>query len=1126
MFRYAWILALLLAPAASAQNVKWTFKTTGMPQAPTLYPDAVRPTGVLVAADQQVFLLSGKGELQWTASFDKLVANLPTAADIDGDGSSEILVSLIEASIVCLDASGNVRWTRALPSAAHGFGLTVVADVHAEPGLEILAGRQDGWLYCLSASGEVLWRFFGDKFRIGNPAAGDVDGDGCIEIVYGTDNGHVYCLNGNGQLDWACFEQAPYGRSGVNLADLDGDGKVEVLLTRSNQGNATCLMALDGATGEFKWRTRDQMQSYTSNVTADLDGDGKLETLHGDKGNWLYCTNADGVERWRLELAGRGIFWAPAVADVNGDGALEIVVPIRNTDPVTGACYFLVSADGKVLAPLKIGGSGNAAPAIGDLDGDGALEVLLATQSPDAVQALTWGGGGKVAWACLRGDSAMAARANVPEGKPCPALEASGPALTADMTEVFAGANVLHASWEQATPEHACAEIAVRRPEGAGETRITALPGGVREADLAWEMPGAGQATCTIRILAPGVAGVLAAAQRNVQTNPPDACDFEGVEAACNQAIAAASFESASGLETRRIALEAARRSLQRLAQSPHNDSVLAAQATALRKQAGELRDIANALQAFWKQKNGGSFVCRQDPNPWDPFDPLAMPEALEANPPVKIIAFGDEFEDAALNLLNISNHAIDVRCVFSKPKLAGGTPDPEPELANYISLRRGLAVPAYNSPMILDVLPELDRSRCIRLAPFETAQLWLVIDTHGLEAGIHQLTLYLGSMEPEMTLRELPITIEVLPVRLPEGVYAQMNWVGINPRETSDQQLKDMIDHGISVTYGPVLPTLSVDADGNLAGAIDWSATDAGLARVPGYFQLLFPSPPTVNWPEGVKAEPDSALSDKGFATAVRALAEHLAEKGFGYERWAFYPMDEPWLTGLSNIPSLRKFCERVKAADPSARNYADPTGMLRVEYVQEFKDLIDIWQPEINILKRDRPLREWFQQNARTLWAYEATDPSKDLLPLGYYRGYGWLAWHLGLKGAGFWCYKAFDDWWPMQTTDWSVVYQTNDEVTPSRRWEACRDGQEDYRMLYALRGAIEKARAAGRVQEAAEAQSLLDSAVEDVIAWQARSIDEITRQTRDYELDYGTLMRYRQRIAERLVALSSLN
>lgn len=1104
--------------------VAWKFSTDSMPGSPTLYPDARQPRGVAICAGNAVILLDGSGREQWRAAFDQPVSSSATAADIDGDGAAEVLAPLMDGRVACLDAQGKTRWITAFDTRADGFCGVVAADIHPAPGLELVAGFSDGWIHCLGADGAPLWRFYGDKFRTGPPAVGDADGDGAAEIVYGTDNGNIYCLDGFGEVKWRYSELAPYGRSGVNLADLKGDGNAEVLITRSNTGNATCLMALEGKTGAFQWRTHDFMQSYCSTATADLDGDGVLEILHGDKGNWLYCTNADGTERVRTELKARGIFWAPAVGDVDGDGAQDILVCVRGKDARFDTFAFRVLPDMEIIEPIALDGSGNAAPAIGDIDGDGALEAVFATENPPGIQVVRWGGAGRVDWPSLRGDSALTARGNVPPGGPAaaPALTRMAAArLTID--PVFLGTNTLRAEWEHAAPKDAFASVSVRSGGKEAEIRTAPLAEGALSAELSFDVVYPEPAEIVVRVMASGQSE-LAGARMPVTPQPAETYDQEGVKTAVDNACAAGAKAGADtgGLLLQHQALLAACEAIRRGAGG--DARAMAQRATALRRDAEELIRFARLLEQRWVAGDAGSFVCWQDMNPWDTFDPKATPGHANISADVRVPMYQDEYEDIALNLLNCSAESMNVRFVFAKPNL-NGRAEAEPPLAKHVTLRRGLRVPAHKEGMVLDALPELDLSRTITLAPGEIAQLWLVADSYGLEPGEHALTLYAGSLEQHMTLREIPIVLEVRPIALPIGVYAQMNWAGVDIDQSSPQQLEDMIAHGISVAYGPVLPVVTLDAEGNVAGAVDWTHADAGFDRTPAYFQLLFSGPPPVKWPEGVSPAEDSALYEKGFAAAIRVLADHLREKGFGYERWAFYPMDEPWLTGFTNIPALRKFCERVKRVDAKVRNYADPTGLLRVEYVQEFKDLIDVWQPEMNILKRDPALTKWFRENAQAFWAYEATDPGKNLLPLGYYRGYAWLAWMLGLDGAGFWCYKDFDGYWPLETTQWAVVYPTGDEVTPARRWEAVRDGQEDYRLMYALREEIKRVAALGRGADAEQAQDLLDKAVEEVIGWQARTIDEITRQTRDYELNYDLLLRYRARIGEEILRLREI-
>ena len=1155
-------LSLAASPAAAPYEVEWTYPTTSLSHAVTLYPDALAPTGIVVADKQTVTRLDGTGKKRWQVA--AACATPATVADLDADGTTAVIVCLEDGRLLCLDENGDQRWQLSLGARGGGFKTVLAGDVHESPGLELLVGLNDGWLHCVSARGKPLWRFWGDKFTVGPAAVGDVDGDGHVDVVYGTDNGHIYCLTGNGRVQWRYSELAPYGRSGPNIADLDGDGRAEILITRSNVGVATCLMALD-STGRYLWRTRDVMQGYVSNATIDLDGDGILETVHADKSNSVYCTEADGSERWRTQLAGHGLFWAPAVADIDGDGSLELVVCTRGSDPESGACVHVLGADGKVRQRLDLGGSANAGSAIGDIDRDGELEVIVATENPNQIQVLTWHAAGAVAWPSLRGDSQMSGRAaNVPAGRPRPVKPPTEEPLP--VRSAFLGENVAKLAWtepgaEPGSPERAegeraeeparrssgpggetpeqkspdrFLELSVAGADGSRQTWIHALPPGATRYAVPWTLQQAGDSEVSARIITSrsrhGGAEptrVISSQRWLARAEDPlrhTAGDLAGAVRRA-QETGLAKDRLVGGLALQRALFHAQRDVLSALLAREAPAADVAAAATTLRRQAAHLAKVAGLLGEFWRDGHGGSFVYWPDTNPWDRFDPAALPNSFAEQTPVRVTAFGDEWEDTAFTLLNTTANPIEVRCTFSKPPTKAARPVAEPELARHVTLRRAVRVPSNKSGLVNDALPELDRSRTITLAPFAARQVWLVVDSHGLEPGLHELALSLGSLEQTPTFRSVPVTIEVWPVRLPTGAHDKMHWVGIDRRETSDQQLQDMLEHRITVAYGPHLPAVPVDADGRRAGPIDWRELDANLARVPDYFRVLWSSPPARRWPKGVAVGKDSPQWRSGFKTAVRELAAHLTAIGWGYDRWAFYPVDEPWLTGFTQVPVLRNFCRLVKEADPAVQNYTDPSGLVRAEYLDEFKDLVDIWQPEFNQLKRSKELVHWFQQNAKRFWAYEATDPGKDLLPLGYYRGNGWLSTLFGLDGDGFWVYKYYDIWWPLGTAHWSIVYQTNDQVVPSRRWEASRDGVEDYLAFKVLRREIDTARAAGHEADAQRAEALTDEALATIIAWQARTIDEITRQTRDYELDFDKLLEYRARVAAEIVRLRQL-
>lgn len=1113
-------LALLLAlccAAAFAQTTEWQLDLAADPQAPTLFPDAAHPTGVIAVAGDELLRIDGQGTVLWRVKQPAAFGAPATVASLDDDSEAEILTATIDGELLCFSQSGELLWRFATGSPLGGFECLVAADVVDEPGIEIVFGFNDGWLYCLNARGELIWRFFGDKFRVGGIAVGDVDADGAAEIVYGTDNGHLYCLSGWGKVEWRFAERAPYGRSGPNIADLDGDGRAEVLITRSNVGNATCLIAVDGPTGKLLWRTSDLMQGYFSNAIANLDHNDRYQVIHADKGNRVYCENPDGTRRWELELDGRGIFWAPAVADIDGDSFLEIVTGMRGRAHDTGACVFVLGQDGTVDNALNAGGEANASPAIGDIDGDGHLEVIVATSGPARIQALSWDQAGRVAWPSLRGNSAMTANANVPLGapaaRPAPAGGSGDPAAP-----LFWGENEFRQPLPAPAKDGWFVELSLQPEHGPMQTRIRDLREGDQEAALTLALQHGGpQSVKAVLHREPGEEPVvLLAAMRDVLR--PDACGLDVADAACKEAQAAAdrAGADASGLAVLNETLHARARAVAAAAEQNRPPQEIAAMATDLRRHARSLERCATVLTGLRNAGDTGAFMFWRDPNPWDSFDPREVETGLAMNAPITVHAFGNEFEDAALTLLNATAEPLTVRCTFQKPSLSQQRPQPAPDLAARVTLRRAVPIATTMSARVFDALPELDQSQTLTLVPGEATQLWLVFNTHGLEPGAHELPLYIGSLTRPATIREIPLRIEVWPVTLPGDVYVKMNWGGMDAGSVSDQVVQDMLDHGVSCIYGPALPAVPVDATGRLAGEPDWAHVDASLARVPGHFFLLWGAPPARRWPEGVNPSEDSEAWFTGFKTAIDALANHLLEKGFPYDQWAFYPIDEPWNTGFQEIPRLKAFCETVKRANPQAQLYTDPAGLVRAEYLAEFKDLIDIWQPELNILKRDPALVTWFQENARHFWTYEAMGPGRDLLPLGHYRALGWSAWKLGVEGLGYWVYRGMDIWWPIEGGDYAIVYQNGEEVVPSRRWEADRDGVEDYRALHLLAHEIEVARQAGRSAQADEAQQLLDEAVNTLVGWHMENVDEITVMTKDYDIELDVFQVWRARIA----------
>ncbi|MCD4706314.1 MAG: FG-GAP-like repeat-containing protein, partial [Candidatus Sabulitectum sp.] len=269
-----------------------------------------------------------------------------------------------------------------------------------EPSAQVVDIDNDGDMEILIATGSSLKAYHHDCTMVaGFPvtvggygthtaAVADLDGDGDLEIVIAGQRSDLYVYRTDGTLEpgWPQNLDDDDGAAGSPaLADLDNDGDLEIVIGtfKDLNGSSGYIFARmyvfhhDG-TRYDGWPVYD-VDSYAvsaSPAIADIDNDGSLEIIvAGRDTQTVHAWNDDGtiVPGFPVSLSGL-IDSSPTVADVDNDGDLEIFIA-TGSEKVYGLHH-----DGTFLAgwPQNMGGGSTerSSPSIGDIDGDGDLEIV------------------------------------------------------------------------------------------------------------------------------------------------------------------------------------------------------------------------------------------------------------------------------------------------------------------------------------------------------------------------------------------------------------------------------------------------------------------------------------------------------------------------------------------------------------------------------------------------------------------------------------------------------------------------------------------------------------------------------------------------------------------------------
>ena len=190
-----------------------------------------------------------------------------------------------------------------------------------------------------------------------------------------------------------------------------------------------------------------------------------------------------------------------------------------------------------------------------------------------------------------------------------------------------------------------------------------------------------------------------------------------------------------------------------------------------------------------------------------------------------------------------------------------------------------------------------------------------------------------------------------------------------------------------------------------------------------------------------------ENTLEPSEVSRYLEILRQAISSAGLEDVSYFMYPIDEPVKKDLS---FLRYVSSLVHERSSDFGMYANPYDK-KITYADLLQsvDSIDIWQPSLQFAQTE----QWqlFKKKLKLFWVYAVPSrPSKAVSSDWYFRLPERAA-RLGATGVGFWGYadtresSAWDDFDGLYGPDASVIYEGDNEIISSRRWEAFRLGMQ---------------------------------------------------------------------------------
>ncbi|MCK5133861.1 MAG: VCBS repeat-containing protein, partial [Candidatus Sabulitectum sp.] len=296
----------------------------------------------------------------------------PVAGDFNSNGSNEYVIGRQHAqniwcsiTLFARENDGSNHWFTVWGDEYSTTSTASLCDADGDNDLDVVAIKDytqfgsdiNCVLFCLdAANSDEIWNtVIGSGEFLGAISTGNLDPDNASEIVVTGNAGSissVQVIDGSSGTNQYTNPVSGLINAGASIADIDGDGDNDIVV--SSSGNGGMLYCWDGPTGNSLTGFPVNLGTWTDDGVSigDIDSDGFLELVIAGKDGKLHVINHDGSSTGGFPVtvsSTNALSGQPALGDIDGDGRLEILFGEVNNSVIH--CYEMADNSAYTYLP-------------------------------------------------------------------------------------------------------------------------------------------------------------------------------------------------------------------------------------------------------------------------------------------------------------------------------------------------------------------------------------------------------------------------------------------------------------------------------------------------------------------------------------------------------------------------------------------------------------------------------------------------------------------------------------------------------------------------------------------------------------------------------------------------------